>query len=254
MIHPRTSSVAARLRASLILATLPFLVAVTLAAGAEKDSPTGWLGVFLDGTSQPDAGAPDSQSGVSIRGVIEESPAARAGLRAQDRIVAVETTRVASSNELMTTLSGMEPGRWISLTVQRGDDQLSLDARLTERPTESETKRLRVRQGWIGAEAIDLPETLREYFGAPDDAGVMISNVLEGSPAESAGLELGDVVYEVDGNPIDTAKRLHLAVTMGGIGNVVEITVMRNGSEITLAANITTRPETDEPATIRKKG
>jgi S1-C subfamily serine protease len=238
------------LEASLFRARLAALALLTCclasaSAPAGEKPPTGWLGVLFGNTqvSERDLGADKTAAGVPIQGVVADSPAARAGLRARDRIVAVDTVRVSTPQELMAAVTGMEPGRWVSLTVERRDDSLHLDARLTERPSEEDMKRVRVLEGWIGVEAIDLPQGLRRHFGAPEGAGVMVSNVLPASPAEAAGLRLGDVVFDVDGVPVASEKELRIAVVNGGIGNQLELTLMRDGSEITVDAMIVTAPE-----------
>ena len=87
-----------------------------------------WLGIYLD---RPEAretedGSMTTPPGARIMGIIGGSPADRAGLRARDRIVAVETERLASPNDLLSALSAMEAGRWVSLTVERGGEELTI--------------------------------------------------------------------------------------------------------------------------------
>jgi serine protease Do len=98
-------------------------------------------------------------------------------------------------------------------------------------------------EGYVGAEAIDLTPELREHFGAPHDAGVMISKVADGSPAAIAGLFLGDVVFEVDGEPIRSGQALRAAFSGGGVDNRIEVRLIRDGAEITVEPLVTTRPE-----------
>jgi serine protease Do len=177
---------------------------------------------------------------VPIAGVVENGPAAKAGLRAQDRIIAADAVAVSSARELQALVRSMEPGRWISLTVERGDDEFDFDARLTEHPTKSEG--LRVRLAWIGVEAINLPESLRLHFGAPEEAGVMISDVVPGGPADGAGLEVGDVVYEAGGRSVASTDELRRIVMSGGVDNTMEIVLARHGVEITVEALLAQRP------------
>jgi len=156
-----------RMRLSLAL-VLGLVVIVALPSAAGEESNYGWLGVVLGNPQAQAQGSSEEPAprGVPIVGVVENGPAAKAGLRAQDRIVAVEAVAVFSSRELQTMVRAMEPGRWVSLTVERGDDELDLGARLTEHPTKGEG--LRIRLAWIGVEAINLPESLRLHFGAPE--------------------------------------------------------------------------------------
>lgn len=219
-------------------------IAATLALPlAARDAPSyGWLGVVLGNPRAEPEGSPDQPSprGVSIVGVVENGPAAKAGLRAQDRIIAVDGVAVSFYRELQTMVRAMEPGRWVSLTVERGDDEFNFDARLTEHPTKPEG--LRIRLAWIGVEAINLPESLRLHFGAPEDAGVMISEVEPGGPAQSAGLEVGDVVYEAGGVPVASTDELRRIVMSGGVGNTMEMVLARHGVEITVEALLAERP------------
>ena len=221
------------------------VVTVALPSAAREEADYAWLGVVLGDPRAQVEGSPEQPAprGVPITGVVESGPAAKAGLRAQDRIVAVDSVAVSSARELQRMVREMDPGRWVSLTVERGDDELSFDARLTEHPTKGEN--LRVRLAWIGVEAINLPESLRLHFGAPEDAGVMISHVETGGPADAAGLEVGDVVYEAGGMTVASTDELRRIVMAGGVGNTMEIVLTRYGAEITVEALLARRPDNE---------
>jgi len=242
MMHLQARSPWMRLYLALVVG---LVVTVALPLAAREEADYGWLGVVLGNPRAQAEGSPEEPAprGVPVAGVVESGPAAKAGLRAQDRIVAVDSVAVSSAKELQTTVRAMDPGRWVSLTVERGDDELSLDARLTEHPTKGEN--LRVRLAWIGVEAIDLPESLRLHFGAPEDAGVMISDVEAGGPADAAGLEVGDVVYEAGGMTVASTDELRRIVMAGGVGNTMEIVLTRYGAEITVEALLARRPENE---------
>ena len=72
----------------------------------------------------------------------------------------------------------------------------------------------------------------------------MLSLVEPGSPADVAGLRLGDVVFEVGGAPVRSAADLVERVATGGVGNTLEITLARNGlEEFTVEPVIATAPD-----------
>jgi serine protease Do len=172
--------------------------------------------------------------------VFVESPADRSGLRARDVVVAFDGQPVTGLRGLIDAIRSHEPGSWVSMTVQRQGDELDLDARLTSRP--AVIKKNAMRHGWIGVETIDLPESLREHFGAPAEAGVMISEVIQGSPAEAAGFRLGDVVYEVGEDSVGSRQGFGELIGGGGVGNVYEFAVARDGALLVLESMIQGRP------------
>jgi serine protease Do len=80
----------------------------------------------------------------------------------------------------------------------------------------------------LGVELIEPTPELREHFGAPSDAGVIVSRVLAGMPAEGAGVRVGDVIVAVDGHAVETAgdliEQLHDAD-----GETIELELIRDG-------------------------
>jgi S1-C subfamily serine protease len=71
----------------------------------------------------------------------------------------------------------------------------------------------------------------------------MISEVATGSPAEAAGLRIGDVVYDIDGRQVRSLNAFHQLISTGGVGNVLEIMAARDGAEIVVEALVDDTPE-----------
>jgi S1-C subfamily serine protease len=210
------------------------VLALATGAAADDDASRGpWLGIRLGGSGSADGG-------VSVSRVFNGSPAERAGLRARDVIVTFGGEPVTGPGDLVDKIRSREPGAWLPLTVLRQDEEIDLDVRLGERP--ARVPRNGIRRGWIGIEAIELPASLREHFGAPADAGVMISEVAVSSPAEAAGFRLGDVVYEVGGEPVGSVPALRESVEGGGVGNEYEFSVARDGAVLVLETKIAAAP------------
>ena len=215
------------------LALIAALALGAVSAADDDQPPSAWLGVRLGGPATP-------EQGVAVSRVFEGSPADRAGLRARDLIVAFGGERVTGVRDLIGRIRSQEPGAWLPLTVERRGDEVELDVKLVQRP--AVIKAGGVRRGWIGVAAIELPESLREHFGAPADAGVMVSHVEVGSPAEVAGFRLGDVVYDVDGKPVGSLRMFRELVEGGGVGNEYEFFVARDGALLVLESPIEAAP------------
>ncbi len=82
--------------------------------------------------------------------------------------------------------------------------------------------------GYLGVEVSALTPELRQHFGVTDDAGVMISRVVEGSAAAIAGLAVGDIVTTVEGEKITSPSRLGRVVRGQEGGVSVEIEFWRD--------------------------
>ncbi|MCP5069716.1 MAG: PDZ domain-containing protein [bacterium] len=82
---------------------------------------------------------------------------------------------------------------------------------------------------FLGVEASHLTPELRAHFGVPEDAGVMLSKIVDDSAAEAAGLVVGDIVTRVNGDEISSASRLGHAVRQREDGDAVEIEYWRDG-------------------------
>jgi len=96
-----------------------------------------------------------------------------------------------------------------------------------------------VKRGTLGVNIQDLTNELAEAFGvSADERGVVITQVVEDSAAEDAGLLAGDVVVAVDGRPVRRAADLRNKVGMSPVGDRIELTVMRDGRERSITAVI----------------
>ena len=104
-----------------------------------------------------------------------------------------------------------------------------------------------VQRGYLGVAPADLTEDLKMAMGL-DEAieGVLINQVLPGTPAEAAGLESGDIVTELNGQSIDGARELTRRVGAFMPGDEVRFTVIRDERERTFTVELTERPDPDE--------
>ena len=95
------------------------------------------------------------------------------------------------------------------------------------------TRTIAVRElgrGYLGLQLTRLTPELRAHFGAPEDAGVMVSRVEEGAPAEAAGIRVGDIVTAIDGELVDSVRRLSRTVRRKEEGESVTLELYRDGS------------------------
>lgn len=95
-----------------------------------------------------------------------------------------------------------------------------------------------VRRGRLGIAIQNLSSELAQAFDIPSNKGVVIANVDDGSPASKAGIEIGDVLIEVNGREVANATDLRNIIGMLRVGVDVDLKIIRDGNEKTVTATI----------------
>jgi serine protease DegQ len=106
-----------------------------------------------------------------------------------------------------------------------------------------------VTRGWIGVEPQNLSKELAESLNLPKDInGVLISGVLEGGPADKAGMKLGDVLTQVNGQKVNDVVSLLNHIAQTNPGDEAKIDLLRKGKEMSLKVQVSKRPKSRSAA------
>lgn len=122
----------------------------------------------------------------------------------------------------------------------------------------------RVRRAWLGVSIVGVAPEDQEYYNLPEVAGVLVQETTDGSPAEDAGIQQGDIIYSVEGTTVYSPNGLQNRVAQQRPGERVQIRIYRDGSprditirlgEAPLAATPdASEPEPEAPAAAEKLG
>ena len=96
----------------------------------------------------------------------------------------------------------------------------------------------KVTRGWLGVAIQRVTPEIAESLGLDKSSGALVSNVFEGSPAEEAGIQTGDVIVEYNGNKIDESNQLPLLVARTEVGESVKATVVRDKKPIPITVKV----------------
>lgn len=104
----------------------------------------------------------------------------------------------------------------------------------------------RVTRGWLGILIQDVTRELAESFNMSKPIGALVARVLPGSPAEKAGIEVGDVIVEYNGRQVESSAALPPMVGNTKVGTPVDVRVIREGEHMQLEVTISELPEDEE--------
>jgi serine protease Do len=226
------------------------------------------------------------ERGVVIGKVLDDSPAAKAGLKDNDVITEINGQRVEGAAQFRRMIREIPAGRSVQLTVWRNGRAQTISTtlgkmqegrkihiskaapqvfnfRVPEMPEiapmpgipsiQWEGGDLLMSRPRLGIDAEDIGGQLGSYFGAPDGEGILVREVNPGSAAEKAGVKAGDVITSLNGDKIHGLAELRSKLA-GNDGKSVKLGVLRNKSALTLDVEIpAAKPKTVHKMEMRTK-
>ncbi|MYC96970.1 MAG: PDZ domain-containing protein [Caldilineaceae bacterium SB0661_bin_32] len=203
------------------------------------------------------------EPGVLIVAVGEETPASEAGLMRGDILLAIDGDMVNTAAELQHVILMQDPGDMLELTVKRGGEELTLTVTLADvdgypllgvAPDSPGIRGMRTRRGRFPAmrNFVRLP-ALERFKGMDGNAvnvgeGAVVMEVIEDSPAATAGLMAGDLITSVGETEITGMRDLAGAAAAFSPGDDVELTVDRDGETVELNVTLGAHPDDGEKA------
>ena len=100
-----------------------------------------------------------------------------------------------------------------------------------------------VTRGWVGIAVQELTPELAESFKLKDTMGVLIAEVVRGSPADKAGIKAGDILVSIDGKPLADSTAMLETISALPPGKEAALMLLRNQSEIVIQVKVGKRPK-----------
>ncbi len=223
-----------------------------------------------------------SEGGARISRVVDDSAADDAGLEKGDIIVEFDGRTIRGPRGLVQQIRSLDPGDEASVTVVRDGRERTLEVVLGERPglfgysvghgdyamlapgidcyhddddcsfswncSGGDCQSFSVgfgglRRGpMLGVQIVHATDELREHLGGEEGSGILVSRIVPGSPAELAGIEVGDLIVAVDGNTVEDVGDIRNAL-QDKTGQTFGVEVIRGGRSTTIDVSI---PERDD--------
>jgi len=216
---------------------IPANMARTVAEAGEKGGPIvrPWFGARLQEvtTDIADSLNIDPPHGAVITEVAPDSPAARAGFRSGDAIIKIDGVDVDAPQGFDFRFATKEIGKQADITYVRGGKTADVKVAIAAPPTAAgdQTVSITGNTRFAGTTVAVLTSAVAQDMNLPfDSKGVIVTDVVSGSPADEMGLQKGDVIVAIDGqriNDVGTFKSLVSTRTDGW-----QIVLNRNGQTI----------------------
>lgn len=201
----------------------------------------GWLGVLIQ-RLDPDLARSygvDRPRGALISKVVPGGPAEAAGLVSGDLILTYGDRNIDHHSELPVMVANTAPGEQVELQILRDGDEHTLTVTIKEMEKAVTAGRSRAPEeqaeepGRLGLRLQELPGQLAAQLGIQE--GVLVSGVEQGSIAEEKGIQHGDVVMQLNGQPVRAVEDFVSRVRAVEQGDVMRFLMRRDSNQYFVA-------------------
>jgi serine protease Do len=218
-----------------------FAIPINLAGGiiaqlkSEGEVTRGWLGVAiqdLTGEMAEYYGLKD-RKGVLVADVFKGDPADEAGIQAKDIILEVNGQIIETSRQLTSMIAGLKVGETAKVEVFRRGKIKTFDIKLAKRDDAKLASRRTSRESEeaeSGIRVTDMTPELAQRLNIGDTAGVVVVNVESGSKGAQAGVQVGDIIKEINHQVIETADDYTEAMRKVEGGKSVNLFIWRKNA------------------------
>lgn len=224
-----------------------FAIPSNMAAGiveqikSGKKVSRGWIGVTIQDVDENTAKAlgMEHPSGALVASVLDDEPAAKAGIEAGDVITKVNGKSVEDASALLRAIAAHKPGTSVTLDVWRNGKAVTMDVTLGDRQTgvnsgkPSEAGQKQQNQGQLGLTVRPIKDEERRELKLEGKGGLLVLDVDPSKPAAEAGVRPGDVIVKANRQAVSSPEDLSKIVAgEGSKRGAVMLQINRRGENI----------------------
>lgn len=217
--------------------SIPINVAKNIAdqLKAGGDIQRGWLGVGIQNVDQQLAESFDMKKprGALVSQVVSDSPADKAGIQLGDIILSFDGKSIDKSSSLPPIVAITPVGKDVDLIVLRQGKEKSLSVTIGDL-NHSATALSSASNHW-GMRLQNIEDKDRQALSYKNDGGVLIAETAPDSPAENSGIQAGDILLAIGGNPINNIEEAAALLQQASNKRPLPVLIHRNGNNVFLA-------------------
>ncbi len=202
----------------------------------------GSIGISWNKNDKPELlKALGAKNGVLVADVSKGGPADKAGLKAEDIVVAINGKEIKDGDDLVTRVADMAIGAAATLTVDRGGKRMDLklviadrsevfknDPRVTGLPPEANPSKVEGTPAKFGIFIRDLSPAEKEAANPPEGHGVRVTRVEAGSFAEDLQIQDQDIIVSINRQPVSSKEDVQKVQSALKPGDAVAFRIMRS--------------------------
>jgi serine protease Do len=194
-----------------------------------------WIGVMIQDIT-PELKAKlnlGTEEGALVSDVVSGGPADKAGIKRGDVILRFDDKAIRSTQNLPFVVASTPIGKTVEMEIMRGNQRMNLQIKTEELKEETEEQTPAEEAGPnLGMEVQEITPEMAKNYNLSRTSGVIIVDVESGSPADEAGLAPGDIIVEIDKEPVKDIVTLNNLLAEVKAGQTILFLIDRGGTTI----------------------
>jgi serine protease Do len=200
----------------------------------------GWLGVMIQkiDPALKDKLRLKDEKGALVADVIADGPAEKAGLKRGDVIVSFDGKEIKETHELPYIVASTPVGKKVEIEVIRKGSKKSFDVKIAELKGDKESPVVGEDRTNLGLTVKEITPELARNLRLSETSGLVVFQVKDNSPAAEAGIRPGDIILEVDQDPVKDIEQFSRKIETYKPGDTVLFLIKRRDATLYLTVKV----------------
>lgn len=192
----------------------------------------GWLGVSVQDISEDIAKSLKlkDRTGALISDVFKGDPADKAGLKPGDVVIEINGKSIKDTHELLVMIAGFHVGETAKIKIIRDGQEKSISLTIAERTERSELAAAQNSGEAFGMTVQEITPEISQQLGLPAKKGLIVVDVKEGSVADDVGIQVQDLILQINKTKVATLKEYQRAIAKAGDKGSILLLIKRGKS------------------------
>jgi serine protease Do len=200
----------------------------------------GWMGISVQDITE-DIGKNlnhKDRSGALVSDVFKGDPADKAGIKVGDIIKEINGKAIKDTHELLLTIAAVHVGEKMTVKALRDGKEMLFEVVVVERKDKPEVVSTNVGKGYFGLAVQEINLEVARQFGIGKNDGVIVTDVVGGSPADDVGIQPQDIIAQVNKVKISSIKDYNREMSKAAERKSVTLLVKRGKDSFFVALRI----------------